>query len=375
MSGLGLKAEHLPFKGNPTYPQRMVVHLAPVLVLAALPFLWSEAVVPAVFLLGLLVVSYFLETVVLVEVASLLTPKRDSQNVLGKAVDPSATKRLLFVAHYDSQREGELFNPKNLERMKGFASPNSRITPVHLTFLSVVGLTLTTALFLVDLPGDLVLLQILLHLLLALWILISLGIMLQWMLSPRLVAGANDNASGVAVMLKLAEKYVQKKKDGELEGFELWFLATSCEETGLGGSLAFIKSHEAQLREKETFVLNLDGFGQGKLRYLTADGSLITRPYDPELIAIGDEIATERFPWAGPFVCRLFTDGLAFTARGFRTITFGALDEEDLAIHNYHWRTDIPENIDLECLQRGLDFVEAYVEELLGKEDQNQRQG
>lgn len=371
MEKAGLKAELLPFRGNPNYPQRMVVHLGPVVVLAFLiPALFMddpvEGALPVVMgLLSLLIISYFVENVFLVDMFSRLTPKRESVNVLGRLADPGAKRRLLFVAHYDSQKEGALFDPKNLEKMEGISSPNSRITPVHLTFLAVAGLLPFPFLFAMELSDSLFFLVSFLYLGLVVWLTLSLAINLQWLFSKDFVPGANDNATGVAIMLEMAEKYAGEKKAGGFKDTELWFLATSCEETGLGGSLAFIRQQEKTLREKETVVLNLDGFGQGTVRYLTADGSLIARPYDRELVRLAEETARESFPDTTGFVCRLFTDGLAFTARGFRAISFFAIDPANLALHHYHWRTDTPENLNYEAVDRGQDFVEAYVERLV----------
>ena len=367
----GLKAELHPFKGNTSYPQRMVAHLAPVVIIAFLiPVLFVvgfvEEVSPFILLaLGILIISYFCENVFLVEILSRFTPKQDSVNVLGKFEDPEAKRRLLFVAHYDSQREGKLFDPVNLARMEKIASPNARITPVHLTFLSVTGLLPFPLLFTMELSDPHFFLASVVFAGLVAWLTASLAINLEWMLSKRFVPGANDNATGVAIMLELAEKYAKEKKAGGFRDTELWFLATSCEETGLGGSLAFINQQGKALRDKETLVLNMDGFGQGKVRYLTADGSLVARPYDRELVRLAEELAKEKFPTVSGFVCRLFTDGLAFTARGFRAISFFAIDPGNLAAHHYHWRTDTPENLNYGAVDRGQAFVEAYVERLV----------
>ena len=361
----GLETVLLPFRGATTYAQRLVVHLLPVAVAALLVFLGGWFPLLSLLLLVLLLASFTVECVFLAPVLSRLTPQGDSVNVLGKLERPGATKRILICAHYDSQREGELFNPKNIERMKGFVTPNSRITPIHLTYLSAAFLAVTSALFMMELASPFTLVLQLLHLLSTAWILVSLAINLQWMTSKRFVPGANDNATGVAVMLDIARKYALKWQEGENSNADLWFLATGCEETGMDGSLAFIRQKKAELKEKETLVVNLDGFGQGAVHYLTADGCLITRPYDPGLVKLAGELEKERFPDIRPLVSRVFTDGLAFSVAGFPAITFLALDSINLAAHHYHWRTDIPENVNFQAVDRAQLFVEAFLEKLL----------
>jgi len=369
----GLETELLPFRGSRTYAQRLVVHLIPVVLIAFLipalfvPSPWEEALPFVLLALGFLILSFFIETVLLVEVLSHLTPKRDSVNVLGKLGDSGATRRLLFVAHYDSQREGDLFNPERLEQMRKFASPASRITPIHITFLAVVGLLPYPFIFGMELPWFLFVPAYLIYLGLLLWLTAALAINVQWTTSKRFVPGANDNATGVAIMLDLARKYAQEKKAGGFGGVELWFLATSCEETGMDGALKFIREKGKELKEKGTQVINLDGFGQGIIHYLTADGCLITRAYNRELVKQAEELARESFPEVTPFVCRVFTDGLAFAVKGFKAISFFSFDSNDLTVHHYHWRTDTPENVNFQAVEQAQGFVEAFVRRLVGE--------
>ena len=352
------------FKGNKTYGERLAVHLLFALLASSLPF-FEKALVPvSLALLLFLILSFVLESMKFMEVLSRIFPKGSSANVLGRLEEVEAEKRIIFVAHYDSQKEGLIFSPKLIDVMKRFASPSARVTPIHLTFLSIVGLFVTSSLFFVELPGFFSLLHLVIHILLMTWTFLSLVLVLQWMVGSCYVPGANDNATGVAVMLDLARKYSRERKEGAHQGTDLWFLATGCEETGLRGALAFIKEKKKELREKETYVLCLDGFGYGKLHYFTADGILKATPYDRELIKLARELAEEKFPGAEPFVCRVFTDGLAFSVLGFRAITFGSLDKDKI-IENYHWRTDTPENVDFESVEKAQEFVEAFVERLV----------
>ena len=74
--------------------------------------------------------------------------------------------------------------------------------------------------------------------------------------------GADDNASGLAVLLALAKRFMQEEK--ELD-FSILFICFSAHETGLFGSKAFIEEYNQnsndKLKEIE-YVFNLDMVGR-----------------------------------------------------------------------------------------------------------------
>ncbi len=82
---------------------------------------------------------------------------------------------------------------------------------------------------------------------------------------PAIHNGADDNASGVALMLYLAEKL---KEDGP-RGNNYLFIAFSAEEFGLMGSKFFVE-HPTLHLEDINYVINLDMVGR-----LKGDGTLI----------------------------------------------------------------------------------------------------
>ena len=75
---------------------------------------------------------------------------------------------------------------------------------------------------------------------------------------PVTYNGANDNASGVALMLTLAE-YFQKHKD-EIP-VNIYFIAFTGEELGMLGSKAFVNDHLYMNCDGCDFVINLDLVG------------------------------------------------------------------------------------------------------------------
>jgi len=90
--------------------------------------------------------------------------------------------------------------------------------------------------------------------------------------------GAHDNASGVGVVLALAEHFAQNPP----AHVHLRYLFTSAEETGLHGADAYVR--QANLDPAHTRVLNFDMVGAGPvLRYVTGDGTLGARRTDGRL--------------------------------------------------------------------------------------------
>jgi Zn-dependent M28 family amino/carboxypeptidase len=79
--------------------------------------------------------------------------------------------------------------------------------------------------------------------------------------------GASDNATGIAVLLTLAEAL---KGDG-FDGFDLVFAAFSAEEKGLIGSSFFVEKMSAREIENTLLFINLDCVGGGDYLYLYVD--------------------------------------------------------------------------------------------------------
>jgi hypothetical protein len=102
--------------------------------------------------------------------------------------------------------------------------------------------------------------------------------------------GANDNASGVGVVLEIGQRLAQDP----LPFTEVWLVFTGCEETGAVGMAAFLDTHAKELGGEAIFVI-LDEAGLGKLQYITADGLVIKHPTHPKAL----ELVRRRQRFAG----------------------------------------------------------------------------
>lgn len=86
--------------------------------------------------------------------------------------------------------------------------------------------------------------------------------------------GANDNASGVAMMLSIAREISKNP----LANHSVLFIAFAGEEIGLEGSTAFVNSNIIDLK-KISLVLNLDILGSGEDGITVVNGSVFPKFY------------------------------------------------------------------------------------------------
>lgn len=100
-----------------------------------------------------------------------------------------------------------------------------------------------------------------------------LGMMGQETMFP----GANDNASGVALMLNLAQDY--GRLSAEQRSYSMLFIAFSGEELGLLGSQYFTQNPPVAL-QKIKFLLNMDISGTGDEGIQVVNGSVFKKEFE-----------------------------------------------------------------------------------------------
>ncbi|GAB4400104.1 MAG: hypothetical protein OHK0053_21270 [Microscillaceae bacterium] len=88
--------------------------------------------------------------------------------------------------------------------------------------------------------------------------------------------GANDNASGIALLLELARHYARPENRPP---FSLVFMAFSAEEIGLLGSLHYVKNPLFPL-EQINFLVNLDLVGTGDEGTMVVNGSVLQEAFE-----------------------------------------------------------------------------------------------
>jgi len=277
-------------------------------------------------------------------------PHDPSQNVVGRIPPQEQVRhKVVLVAHYDTSRSGLSFHPRLVQ---GFR------TASVLTIVSVFGIPaaiLVGGLFWSGLFG-------LFRTLAEIWLFLDIVVLLHREVYGKNVYGANDNASGVGVVLALAERFSKEP----LKRTELWVVATGCEEAGFVGMRAFLKQNGPELRD--ALILNFDNVGIGRLRYITGEGMIRSYPSDPEMLLLSSEVVRENPDLKlSPHEYRtLPTDGYAALVQGYRAMSVMAFDEEGV-IPNWHWETDVVENLDEGVIEQAERFATLLLRKIDGK--------
>jgi len=279
-----------------------------------------------------------------------LFPAGKSRNVIGKQPNPEARRKVILSAHLDTQLGGFLFGP----RWVGFQG--------FFTNLTAVCSLLTLALVVIRVVGAggrwYTTVQVLA--LMPLLPILYLFLKAEW--TGTYVQGASDDASGMGVILSLAEELAVLPP----KNLEVWVLATGAEETGLCGMMHFLKRGAGKnLQKGSSCFINHDNLGGGSLRYLTGE-VLRSLKYRGDLVKIAERVAAENEnAKATPGFWSMPTDALAVTVRGLPAVTLLAYDDNGRTPH-YHHPTDTIENLDFSVAESAKRFSLEIIRRLDG---------
>lgn len=305
-----------------------------------------ENAVLGLLLTGIGLVAFVGENTTALRLATALVPKGKSQNVVGRMTARDLPRRrLILTAHYDSQKSGVMWHPKLVKTFR-----RSFLVLTFCMFILPVldGLEAVTqqrVYFFISVPF-------------AAYVLYALALLVHRELAFKHVDGANDNASGVAVMLSLAEALAQDVASDT----EVMVVATGCEEAGLVGMQDFLHRHSDDVRR--AWIINIDNVGAGEVSYTTAEGMLLRHRTSKELREVAEKaaavpgVAVQGRPFR-----TMSTDAEPALLRGHEAITVISL--QDGVPVNWHWHTDVIENIDPDSVDTAYRFIEAMVRRLI----------
>jgi hypothetical protein len=174
------------------------------------------------------------------------------------------------------------------------------------------------------------------------------------MIRQPVVPGANDNLSGVAVLLEVARRLQEAPPP---EGVRVILLSAGAEEANQEGMLAFARRHFGRLSPESTSFLCLDTVGSPELVLIEGEGFLRMYEYPS---AQKERVAAAARD-AGVHVRRgirftFATDGLVSLRQGYQVATIGSVTEY-LVPANYHWPTDTADNVDYASVARSVEIV------------------
>ncbi len=157
------------------------------------------------------------------------------------------------------------------------------------------------------------------------------------------VPGANDNLSGVAALVALAELL----RECPVAGVRVMLVSCGAEETLQDGVRAFLARHRRELQSGRTWFVNLDTVGSPHLAMLEGEGPVwmedYAGPWLRDLIAARAQlldIDLER-----GFRARASTDSVIPSRAGYPIATLVSITDWRSPA-NYHLPSDIPANLD-----------------------------
>jgi hypothetical protein len=178
--------------------------------------------------------------------------------------------------------------------------------------------------------------------------------------SRGVVPGANDNLTGVAVLLSLARALAENPPDGA----RVVLLSTGSEESFMEGMQGYGRRHFAELPRERTRFVCIDTVGSPDLLVVPAEGMLRLHPYPEEMVSVVKACAEEvGIDLHRGFMFRNATDGLIPLKAGYPTATLGSVNELHVP-DNYHWPTDTPENVDYARVADAARLCEAVARRL-----------
>jgi hypothetical protein len=260
--------------------------------------------------------------------------KRTTHNVVAELGPRDARRTLVFLAHHDAPHAGIVFHPE-LPRAWARKYPKvlarAKTTPPTMwgAFFGPLGVGLASLLGFRKL-------RLFSALLSAGYAAAMADIGLR-----RVVAGANDNLSGVAASLSLAQALAADPprntrvllvfpgtEEGFQEGMREWFLR-----------------HRSELPVDSTLFVNHETVGSPHLALLEGEGMLGITDYPEDFKRFIQQTADDLgiFLWRD-LRTRNASDSLIPLRAGYKCALFVSCDELK-APTNYHWYTDTPENV------------------------------
>ncbi len=269
-------------------------------------------------------------------VRRLVRRPRRTVNLVARVGDRQAPRRLLVLAHHDAPQTGVIFDQTLLKAAyeRWPRAVGTRKQPPPQWWIGVAAPAIGAL-------GALTRRRSLCAAAAALGA-VGAGLAADIMRSPT-VPGANDNLSGVATLVALAEML----RERPLDGLEVWLVSCGAEETLQDGIRAFVARHRDQLGDGRTWVVNNDTVGSPHLAMLEGEGPVWMEDYaDPsfrdlvELCADDAGIVLERGLRA-----RSSTDSIIVSRERWPTVTLLSLNDWR-GLSNYHLMSDVPENLD-----------------------------
>ncbi len=286
--------------------------------------------------------------------------RRASQNLFSPGRGADAPARVVLCANYDAPRTGPFFRPRTIARFARLdrVSPLP-LGPFRILFWSLIALLPILGARLADPDSTFISAA---QLVPTLILLVGILMLVNQELSDP-VPGANDNASGVATVLSIADELASHPP----ENLDVGILLIGGGECLMEGTRSFLRAHRKQLDRQTTYFLNVEAAGRGEVRYLVGEGPVVSFAMDRRVVELCDAIASAdaagQRPSAHPLRWGFATDALPIRLARFPCTTITTIEPDALLPASYHRLDDVPGRIDPGSLDRvqafALDLVQA----------------
>ncbi|MGQ9553432.1 MAG: M28 family metallopeptidase [Anaerolineae bacterium] len=275
---------------------------------------------------------------------SRLLPKRQSYNVIAKIPGDSPARRyIIVVAHLDSARATMFSHPRAalIQRQSFMLALN---TAAIIAVLAVLGsLAPLARVWWVAFAAGL-------------YLIFHITVLVHGSLHLPPSPGANDNASGLAVLVELPECL------RSLKATEVWLVATCGHEVGLAGMRAFLNQNLPS--RDSTGVINLESVGAGGLCLTLSEGYLRRTPVSRRLLEVAAEVVhTARLPVQARHYQNEPTEASLALSAGIPAISLVGFDRRG-AVPNWHWHSDTVDNLEPATIAVAAKLVEGMVSRL-----------
>jgi acetylornithine deacetylase/succinyl-diaminopimelate desuccinylase-like protein len=280
--------------------------------------------------------------------------RRASQNVIARGNDAYAPARLFITAHLDAARTGAAYSPARMRLLGRIANRLPFVfSPPRLLFWSLALLIPLVGVRMAGIDSDAISIA---QLFPTLILLIGIFAFVDIELSD-VVPGANDNASGVAAAISLADELAAKAP----ENLDVWVVLTGGEECLMQGMRSFVRSHRKRLADRPAYFLNLDSVGGGRVRYTASEGLAVSFDMGQRMNELCEAIAEAGASRNGdrpqPLASGFASDAVPIRLARFEATTITTLPEGAIVAANHHLAEDRPDAVDSESVDRAHEFA------------------
>ncbi len=283
-------------------------------------------------------------------VARRVLPRRTTYNVVAEAGDPAAERTLVFIAHHDAAHGGFVFTPGLItvpaDRFPDwYAKQQTSPPPMQLVASgpALVALGALTGVRALRRLGTTVSLA-------------SLAAFLD-IAARRVVPGANDNLTAVAVVLELARVLAADPP----RDLRVILLSTGSEESFMEGMRGFARRHFGSLPKETTRMVCLESLGSPELIVIEGEGMVRMTDYPAasrEFLAACGEAAG--VPLRRGLRLGLATDALIPLKAGYEVTTLASITPYKFPA-NYHQQRDVSANLEWDTVADAVRVCEEVV--------------